>query len=93
MEVLPALFILCMVASAQPARQYYVVSRGNGWEVVADRNYLSRYPSQADAIRQAIDWAQIDGTGGRTAQVILEVAEHDFKVAWTYGKDPYPAKR
>jgi hypothetical protein len=81
-----------MVASGQPARQYYVVSRGSGWEVVANRNYLGRYSSQADAIRQAIDWAQIDGKGGRAAQVILEVADRDPRVAWTYGKDPYPAK-
>src|SRR4030095_96471 len=38
----PALFILDMVASAQPARQYYVVSRGSGWDVASASNYLGR---------------------------------------------------
>jgi hypothetical protein len=72
MKVPTAPFILCMVASGQPARQYYVASCGNGWEVVADRNYLGRYARQVDAIRQAIDWAQLDGESGRAAQVLVE---------------------
>jgi hypothetical protein len=82
-----------MGASAQPARRYYVVSCGTGWEVVADHNYLGRYSSQADAIRQAIDWAHEDGKGGRAAQVLIEARLDEFVVAWTFGRDSYPAKR
>jgi hypothetical protein len=74
-------------------RRYCVSCCGDGWEVVADSHYLGRFSSQADAIQQAIDWAQIDGKRGGSAQVVFEVADRDFKVAWTYGKDPYPAKR
>jgi hypothetical protein len=88
-----ALFILDMGASAQPARRYYVVSCGTGWEVVADHNYLGRYSSQADAIRQAIDWAQLDGESGHTAQVLVDAGIEGFKVAWAYGRDTYPPKR
>jgi hypothetical protein len=93
MEVPPVPFILCMVASGQPARQYYVVSRGNGWEIVADRNYLGGYPRQADAIQQAIDWAQLDGESGRATQVLVDAGIEGFKVAWAYGRDTYPPKR
>jgi hypothetical protein len=81
-----------MVASRPLARRYYVVSCGNGWEVVADHNYLGRYSSQADAIRQAIDWAQIDGASGLVTEVLIQAQGDDFKVAWIYGHDPYPPK-
>ena len=60
------------------ARRYYVVSRGNAWEVVADCHHLGRYPSQGEALQQAVEWAHEDGTGGCTAQVLLETNSKDF---------------
>jgi hypothetical protein len=78
------------MASGQPTRQYYVVARGSGWEVVADHNYLGTYLNQASAVRQAIDWAQLDGQSSRAARVLVDSGIEHFSVAWTYGHDPYP---
>jgi hypothetical protein len=89
-EVPPALLFLFM-ASGQPPRQYCVVSSGSGWEVVADHNYLGTYRAKGDALRQAIDWAQIDGASGFDREVLIQDQDVEFKVAWTYGRDAYPS--
>jgi hypothetical protein len=72
------------------ARRYFVISRSDEWEVVVDCHYLDRFSSRDDAIRQAIDWAQIAGASGFTAEVFIQAQGDDFKVTWTYGHDAYP---
>jgi hypothetical protein len=62
-----------------------VVSRGDGWDVVADCHYLARFSDRDTAVRQAIDWAQIDGTSGESAQVLIEVRDDEFRVTWSHG--------
>jgi hypothetical protein len=73
-----------MADPAKSFRRYYVVSRGDGWEVVADCRYLAKFPSQADATRQAIEWAQLDGESGEPAQVLVEARDDELRVAWTH---------
>jgi hypothetical protein len=81
-----------MADTDPPTVRYYVVLRGGGWEVLAECHYAARFSRQADAVRQAIDWAQLDGAGGRPALVLDDAGLEDFKPAWTYGQDPYPPK-
>jgi hypothetical protein len=81
-----------MADSHPSARRYYVVSRGSGWEVVAECSYLARFARQDDAVRQAIDWAQIDGTSGFVTEVLTQAKGDDFEVAWSYGRDVCPPK-
>jgi hypothetical protein len=81
-----------MADSNPSARRYYVVSRGSGWEVVAECSYLARFARQDDAVRQAIDWAQIDGASGFATEVLIQAQGDDFELTWCYGRDTYPPK-
>jgi hypothetical protein len=73
------------------ARQVYFVLHEQGhWTISSETKRYGPFPYRRDALRSAIDWAYSDGREGHQAQVILQRDNDQFKVAWTYGADPYP---
>jgi hypothetical protein len=53
---------------------------------------VARFSRQANAVRQAIDWAQIDGASGFATEVLIQAQGDDFERTWSYGRDTYPPK-
>jgi hypothetical protein len=70
--------------------QYFVTQRKGEWKIRAGYRYSGPYPSQGEALRVAIDFAERDGQAGREAQVLVQGEDRLFRPAWTYGRDPYP---
>lgn len=75
-----------------PRAQYFVTHRNGEWKIRAGYRYSTPYPSKADALRAAIDFAERDGQAGRHAEVLVQGDDRLFQPAWTYGRDPYPTK-
>lgn len=75
------------------AREKLFVLRHQGrWKVKHDGILLGPYVGQDWAVRAAIEEAQKVGRqGGQGAQVFVQVTHDEYKLAWTYGLDPYPA--
>jgi hypothetical protein len=66
----------------------YIVFREQGqWAIKSDGVHFGPFATQRDAIRAAVDAAYEAGKEGRNGQVLIE---DQFRVEWTYGKDPYP---
>jgi hypothetical protein len=66
----------------------YIVFRDQGqWAIKSNRVHFGPYPTQTDAIRAAVEAANEAGLKGFDGQVVLQ---DQLKVAWTFGKDPYP---
>jgi len=62
----------------------YIVFRDQGqWNIKSNGFCLMLRPPPRDAVRAAVDAAHKSGNG----QVLLQ---DQFRVEWTYGKDPYP---
>jgi hypothetical protein len=62
----------------------YIVFRDQGqWNIKSNGVHYGPYATQRDAVRAAVDAAHNAGNG----QVLLQ---DQFRVEWTYGKDPYP---
>jgi hypothetical protein len=71
-------------------KQYFVVLHGGDWMVRHEDQHQGPYPTQADAIRAAIDAAHLIGSKGEEAEVLVQGANLNFRTEWTYGSDPYP---
>lgn len=69
--------------------RYYVVFHEEQWQIKHNGQYSGPYPTQAAAIRAAIDAAQKDGERGNEAQVLVHGEDLLFRAEWTYGLDPY----
>ncbi len=66
----------------------YIVFREQGqWAIKSNGMHYGPYATQRDAIRAAVDAAHEAGRRGLDCQVLLQ---DQFRVEWTYGKDPYP---
>ena len=61
----------------------YIVFRDQGQCTSVNGVHYGPYATQRDAVRAAVDAAHKAGNG----QVLLQ---DQFRVEWTYGKDPYP---
>jgi hypothetical protein len=62
----------------------YVVFRDQGqWKIKSNCVHYGPYATQRDAVRAAVDAAH----GACNGQVLLQ---DQFRIEWTYGKDPYP---
>jgi hypothetical protein len=72
--------------------QYFVTHRHGEWKIRAGYRYSAPYPSKAEALRAAIDFAERDGQAGRDAEVLVQGNDRLFQPVWTYGRDPYPTK-
>ena len=59
------------------------------WAVKSNGMHYGPYATQREAIHAAIDAAFEAGEKGLNGQVLLE---DQFRVEWTYGKDPYPPR-
>jgi Uncharacterized protein conserved in bacteria (DUF2188) len=70
--------------------QYFVTKRNGEWKIRAGYRHSSAYPTEREAMRAAIDFAERDGQAGREAQVLVQGEDRLFRPAWTYGRDPYP---
>ena len=70
--------------------QYFVTQRNGEWKIRAGYRYSAPYPSKAEALRAAIDFAERDGQAGRHAEVLVQGEDRLFQPAWTYGRDRYP---
>jgi len=77
-----------------PAREkLFVVMHGSQWKVRHNERLSEPYLTSACALRAAIDEAQTIGRQGSGAQVFVPVMTGgEFRLEWTYGLDPYPAK-
>jgi hypothetical protein len=66
----------------------FVVFREHGqWAIKSNGVHYGPYPTQRDAVRAAVEAAYEAGRSGLNGQVLLE---DQFRIEWTYGKDPYP---
>ena len=82
---------LKIILSTQPKEEKmgpYIVFRDQGqWSIKSNSVHYGPYATQRDAVRAAISAAHEAGLKGLNGQVLLE---DQFRVEWTYGKDPYP---
>ncbi|MCC2977969.1 DUF2188 domain-containing protein [Sphingomonas sp. PL-96] len=70
---------------------YYVLKSGTGWKVRhSETDY--EYPTQAAAMKAAVDAANSSGKKGHDAQVLVQGHDGKWQTEWTYGHDPYPPK-
>lgn len=70
------------------AREKYVVVNHRGqWEIAHHGKHDGPYPTQRDAVRNAVDMAH---QAGQDAQVLVQDSDDRFRTEWTYGRDPYP---
>jgi hypothetical protein len=60
------------------------------WKIRTGYRYSGPYPTEAEALQAAIDFAERDGQAGREAQVLVQGEDRLFRPAWTYGRDLYP---
>lgn len=67
-------------------KQFLVSPDGGLWKVQSEDATLTRYISQAAAIRNAIDRAY----DRKDAQVLVQTPGGQWRTEWTYGHDPYP---
>ncbi|WP_244430214.1 DUF2188 domain-containing protein [Bradyrhizobium liaoningense] len=59
------------------------------WTVVVNGKHSAPYATQKEAFRAAVDAAHADGKAGHDAQVLVQRENHQFRIEWTYGQDPY----
>jgi hypothetical protein len=73
---------------------YYVVRHEGQWKIKLDDKHYGPYPTQAAAIKEAVDTAHKAGKiNPDGAQVLIQsTTNHQFRTEWTYGHDPYPPK-
>jgi hypothetical protein len=68
----------------------YIVFREQGqWAIKSNGLHFGPFATQREAIRAAVDAAHVAGAKGLNGQVLIE---DQFRVEWTYGKDPYPPR-
>jgi hypothetical protein len=68
--------------------QYFIVRDQGQWKIRLNGvPHSGPYATQRDAICAAVDAAHEVGRSGSDAQVLLR---DQFRVEYTYGKDPYP---
>lgn len=73
------------------SHEYYVVFHQNEWKIKYDNEHYGPYKTQREAYEVAVDAAQKAGAKGEQAQVFIQRRDNNqFRVEWTYGKDPYP---
>ncbi|WP_309249060.1 MULTISPECIES: DUF2188 domain-containing protein [Bradyrhizobium] len=70
--------------------QHIVTLHNDEWTVVVNGKHSAPYATQKEAIRAAVDAAHADGKAGHDAQVLVQRENHQFRMEWTYGHDPYP---
>ncbi len=71
---------------------YYVVLHDGQWKISHNDKHYGPYPTQAAAIRAAVDTAHTAGKQGHDAQVLVQGRNNEWRTEWTYGHDPYPPK-
>ena len=67
--------------------QYFIIRDQGQWKILLDGVRYGPYATQRDAVRAAVDAAHESGLQGLNGQVLLR---DQFRIEWTYGKDPYP---
>jgi hypothetical protein len=67
--------------------QYFIVRDQGQWNISLNGVHYGPYATQRDAVRAAVDAAHEAGLKGLNGQVLLR---DQFRIEWTYGKDPYP---
>ena len=67
--------------------QYFIIRDQGQWKILLDGVRYGPYATQRDAVRAAVDAAHEAGLKGLNGQVLLR---DQFRIEWTYGKDPYP---
>jgi hypothetical protein len=72
--------------------QHFVVLHQGEWKISFEGKHYGPYPTQADAVRAAVDTAHKAGQGGHDAQVLVQGQNNQFRAEWTYGHDPYPPR-
>jgi len=72
--------------------QYFVVNHQGQWMISHQSKHYGPYPTQAAAIREAVDTAHKAGAQGHDAQVLVQGLDRQFRTEWTYGHDPYPPR-
>ena len=70
--------------------QYYVVLHDDQWKVTYDGKRYGPYDTQREAYSDAVEAAKHEGSKGHQAQVFIQGGDNEFRVEWTYGRDPYP---
>lgn len=69
------------------SRHYEISQRGVGWDIMLLGSHLSSHPTQAFAVKAAINAANKDGGRGHNAQVIVRRGDGILRTVWVYGRD------
>jgi hypothetical protein len=70
--------------------RYVVVNIEGEWRIrQAGRHFKEAYPSKAQALCAAIEFAEQDGDEGLTAEVLVRHEDDHFITEWVYGEDPH----
>ena len=72
--------------------KFYVVREGGKWRIRHDGILHGPYLIPGEAMRVAVNKAHFAGRQGGGAQVYEQVQQNEFRLAWTYGLDPYPSQ-
>lgn len=66
--------------------RYFVVPQGHHWRVMLDGRTMAHVAKQSEALTSAIVMADLMGSMGHEADVMLDDGE-TLTLAWTYGVD------
>jgi hypothetical protein len=70
--------------------RYLVIKRNGEWKINLGTSRMGPYRDRTQAIEMAIDMADRDGRDGRDSQVLVRGEDRQFRIEWTYGRDPHP---
>lgn len=75
-----------------PVTRYAVIREDARWRINLNGVNYGFYADADEATVVAIATAQKAGEAGHQAQVVVETLPMQFRIAWTYGVDPAPAR-
>jgi hypothetical protein len=67
-----------------------VVLHEGEWKIKHGDQHSDPFPSQAEAIKAAVNKAHAVSERGTLSQVLVQGQDLLFREEWTYGKDPSP---
>jgi len=70
--------------------QYFVFIHSRQWKIGMSGQHYGPYATKEVAIRTAVNAAHCTGQCGNHAQVLVQDANNQFHIEWTYGRDAYP---
>lgn len=74
--------------------RYFILRVAGRWHVTLEGHSMSDHPTRSDAVKSATVMADLMGTMGHDADVMIEIgAGLPLELVWTYGQDEVAATR